>query len=336
MAGMPRLSAFDEYLVHQLPEPIGVVEQHHPHWRESLFFVAHRPDSPGDMVIMTFATFPARQVVDSLQMGRVGGVRVLGRHERPYDGDPCTTDTGAARIEIVKPFEEVRLWADPDMGELGIDLTFRARTPHYGLRRGSMRAGDEPIWDQRHMLQSGWYEGTYTHGGTTYEIDRWWGQRDHSWGIRDHGRCPMWTWWQLQLEDGMLGNWHWEFANGAMVYSDGCWSPTDGTDPVPMVRFEHDVQWVDAAGNPVAYGQHGEAVEGIRGTGVFHLEGGRRVQVEVEGSFDRPYEPFHRGGLNQVTFRTDDGRSGTGIIEITGAHHHHFFPDTTGFGTLPV
>ena len=65
------------------------------------------------------------------------------------------------------------------------------------------------------MFQSGTYNGTYTVGGTTYEVDDWWGQRDHSWGIRDHGRCPLWMWFQVQLPDGFLGVWHWELANGA-------------------------------------------------------------------------------------------------------------------------
>jgi len=54
-----------------------------------------------------------------------------------------------------------------------------------------------------------------------------------------------------------------------------------------------------------------------------------------DGTFARPYEPFHRGGLNLMRVRTDDGREGTAIYEVTGARHHHFFPDTLVEGTLP-
>jgi hypothetical protein len=36
-----------------------------------------------------------------------------------------------------------------------------------------------------------------------------------------------------------------------------------------------------------------------------------------------------------VTVRTDDGREGTGIVEITGARHHRYFPDTTLSGSIP-
>ena len=65
------------------------------------------------------------------------------------------------------------------------------------------------------------------------------------------------------------------------------------------------------------------------------LADGRTVDVEAEGDFVRPYEPFHRGGLNVVRVRTGDGRSGTAVYEVTGARHHRFFPDTDVDGVLP-
>jgi hypothetical protein len=331
-----RLTAMDEHLVHQLPEPLAHSAIDTPHWRESYFFIAHRRDTVGDVVILTMATYPQRETMDSLQMGRVGGERLMGYQGRPYDGDPHTPTVGGARIEIVEPYKEIRLFADPAECTVGMDLTFTARTQAYGLRRGTMRAGHELIWDQSHMLQSGTYNGTYTVAGTTYEMRDWWGQRDHSWGIRDHGRCPLWVWFQVQLPDGFLGVWHWELANGARVYSDGCWASIDGSAPVPVVDLDHDLEWVDGDGNPAAYGENGESVEGLRGTATFTLEGGRRIVVEAEGSFDRPYEPFHRGGLNQMKVRTDDGRQGTAIFEVTGAHHHRYFPDTTVAAVLPT
>jgi len=64
-------------------------------------------------------------------------------------------------------------------------------------------------------------------------------------------------------------------------------------------------------------------------------EGGGWGERYGEGTFDRPYEPFHRGGLNQMRARTDDGRTGTAIDEVTGSRHHRYFPDTTVRGSLP-
>ncbi len=332
---MARPTAMDERFVHQIPELLPEVATRSAHWRESYFFELHRPDARGDVVFFTMAHFPARELMDSIQMGRVDGAPVMGVLSRPYDGDPHTTDVGGARVEIVRPFEEIRLWADPEVAAIGLDLTFRARTQPYGLRRGTMRAADDVVWDQCHILQSGTYHGTYTVDGREHDVDGWVGQRDHSWGIRDHGRCPLWMWLQLQFEDGFLGVWHWELPNGARVYTDGCWAGADGSEPIPLVDFTHDLEWTAGGGGAGRYGENGETIAGLRGTCTFTLEGGRRLTVEAEGTFDRPYEPFHRGGLNQMQIRADDGREGSAIYEITGARHHRYFPDTIVEGTLP-
>ncbi|HMC70156.1 MAG TPA: hypothetical protein VKJ07_13460, partial [Mycobacteriales bacterium] len=162
----------DELFVHQTPDLLPRVATHHPHWRESYFFDMHRPDAAGDVVFLTMASFPARQVLDSLQMGKVAGAPVLGHVERAYGDDPHTTSMPGARIDVVTPWKEVRLHTDPEHGAaIGLDVTFRARTQPYGLRRGTMRAGADVVWDQSHILQSGIYTGTYTVDGTTYEID---------------------------------------------------------------------------------------------------------------------------------------------------------------------
>jgi hypothetical protein len=325
----------DEHFVHQVPELLPNCETRSPHWRESYFFDLHRPDAAGDVIFFTMAHYPLRESLDSLQMGRVGGEPILGLQARPYDGDPHSTTVGGARVEIVKPFEETRLFADPEVCQLGLDVTYRARTQPYGLRRGTMRAVDEVVWDQSHILQSGVYTGTYTVAGEVHEVDGWIGQRDHSWGIRDHGRCPLWLWFQLQFDDGFLGVWHWEYPNGARVYTDGCWASTDGSEPVPVVDFAHDMTWLGVDDKPAAYGQHGDDVAKLSGWCAFTLAGGQRIEVEAEGTFDRPYEPFHRGGLSQMRVRADDGREGSAIYEITGARHHRYFPDTEVNGVLP-
>jgi hypothetical protein len=334
---MAEPTAMDEQFVHQIPQLLPDVATRHPHWRESYFYDIHDPagDPDGDVIFLTMAHYPSQARMDSLQMARIGGEPVFGLRNRPYDGDPHTTAVPGVRIEVVEPWREVRLWCDPVEAELGLDLTFRARTRPYGLRRGTMRAGDDLVWDQCHILQSGTYAGTLTSGGVTRALDGWIGQRDHSWGIRDHGRCPLWLWFQIQLDDGFLGVWHWELANGARVYTDGCWAPADGGDPVPVVAFTHEVRWVDARGGTARYGENGDEVHGLAGTCTFTLEGGRTLTVDGEGTLARPYEPFHRGGLNLMSVRVDDGRVGTAIYEVTGARHHHFFPETTVPGVLP-
>ena len=332
---MANPTSMDEYFVHQIPQLLPQVATHHNYWRESYFYEIHDPSGEGDVIFFTMAHFPASEQMDSLQMGRVNGERVGGYRTRAYDGDPHTLEVGGARVEVIEPFREVRISADTRDSTVSLDLLWRARTKPYGLRRGTMRAGEDVIWDQCHIFQSGTYEGSYTVGGTTYEVDGWIGQRDHSWGIRDHGRCPLWIWWQIQLDDGFLGVWHWELANGATIFTDGCWAATDGSDPVPIVGFDYDADWIGTDGSRGGYGEHGETTAGLEAQCTFTLADGRRIGVEATGTFVQPYEPFHRGGLNLMKVRTDDGREGTAIYEVTGARHHHFFPDTVVEGVLP-
>ena len=205
-----------------------------------------------------------------------------------------------------------------------------------GSAAGRCGRATSVIWDQCHILQSGTFRGTYTVGGVAREVDGWVGQRDHSWGIRDHGRCPLWLWFQLQFEDGFLGVWHWELANGARVYTDGCWAGADGSDPVPLVDFSHDMEWVGPGGEAAAFGEHGEAVAGLRGSCSFVLEGGRRITVEATGHLRPPLRAVRTAAASaRCACHADDGREGTAIYEITGARHHRYFPDTVVDGTLP-
>jgi hypothetical protein len=264
--------------------------------------------------------------MDSLQLGRVGDAMTIAQHVRPYAGDPHTMAVGPVRIDIAEPYKRVELHVDEaPSAPVSFDLTFTARTREYGLRRGTMKAGDEIVWDQSHMVQSGTYNGSYLHAGKTYEVKDWWGQRDHSWGIRNHARCPLWMWLAVQFPEGMVAVWHWEYPNGARVYTDGCFAPADGSEPIPVVDFANDLNWLDDAGGTVSYERDGEKVYGLAGHVDNTLEGGRRIAIDAEGRWAQRSGPVG-GGLSEMVVRTADGWEGTAIYEVTGAHHHHFFP----------
>jgi hypothetical protein len=145
----------------------------------------------------------------------------------------------------------------------------------------------------------------------------------------------MWIWLAIQLPDGMFGVWHWEYPNGARVFSDGCFAPADGSDPIPVIDFRHQMNWIGEDGNPVDYGSDGSNVKRLAGRAEFVLQGGASVRVDAEGTWCAPYEPHHCGGLNQMVVQTDDGRSGTAIYEITGAYHHRYFKVARGENLPP-
>jgi hypothetical protein len=340
---MAKFTALDERFAHQIPEPFPNVLHFHPDWRESLFFIMHQREKPGDVLILTLAHFPSRQEIDSLQLGRVGTSPIMARHLRKVDGDQDDFRVGPITIDVVEPLKKIRLVAvASDATPVSFDISFTARTQPYQLRRGTMKAKYEIVWDQSHMFQSGTYNGSYTHNGKTYEVDNWWGQRDHSWGVRSHARCPLWMWMPIQLEEGMLSVWHWEYPNGARVYTDGCFAPADGSEPIPVIDFQHDLQWLDASGRPVSYEKFGDDVTGLGGTVVFTLQGGRKISVEATGRWAQRYSQIANradnvlgGGLSEMQIRTSDGATGTAIFEITGQFHHKYFPIARGANFPP-
>jgi hypothetical protein len=278
-------------------------------------------------LILSVAGHPSRAVVECFQMGRAGGALVFARHTRPYGDDPHRLAAGPASVDVLDEHGTVRLRvADGAPGvPFGLDLTFAARTRPYRMSRGKLEVDGRLVWDQHHVIQSGHVDGTYTRDGRTTRVDRWSAQRDHSWGVRDHLRCPMWMWLAIQLPDGMLGVWCWERASGERVYTDGCWAPAGGAPVIPVVAFEHELRWTSASGRSVDYGAHGEDVEGLAGRVVFHLAEGGSVTVEGSGSWIARYGR-RGGGQHQMAVRTSDGRSGVGVYEVTGGHHHRYFP----------
>jgi hypothetical protein len=267
----------------------------------------------------------------------------MARHVRKVDGDQDDFRVGPITIDVVEPLKKIRLVAAPsDQTPVSFDITFTARTAPYQLRRGTMKAKYEIIWDQSHMFQSGTYNGSYTHHGKTSQIENWWGQRDHSWGVRAHARCPLWMWMPIQLEEGMLSVWHWEYPNGARVYTDGCFAPSDGSEPTPVIDFQHDLHWLDAAGQSVSYEKFGDDVVGLAGTVVFTLQGGRKISVEATGRWAQRYSQIANradnvlgGGLSEMQVKTSDGQTGTAIFEITGQFHHKYFPIARGANFPP-
>ena len=341
---MARYDAADERFGHQIPEPFRNTVQHHHDWRESLFFIMHPTDQLGDVFILTLANFPARNEMDSLQLGRWGTTPLLARHARHVNGDHDDWNVGPVHIDIIEPRKKVRLRVDGEAAgaskspvPLTMDITYTARVQPYQLRRGTMKAGHEVVWDQSHMFQGGWYDGTVTHKGETRKIDKWWGQRDHSWGIRTHYRCPMWMWLAIQVPEGMLAVWCWELPNGARVYTDGCLSPSDGGEPVAVREFRHDLTWLDDSQRPTSYERFGENVHGLAGNVTFVLENGRSIDVDATGRWAQRYDAFNPGkpntlggGLSEMLVTTSDGQRGTAIYEVTGAWHHKYFPLARG------
>ena len=109
------------------------------------------------------------------------------------------------------------------------------------------------------------------------------------------------------------------------MFTDACFAPADGSEPIPVTGFRHDLHWTGDDGQPVDYGRDGEDVRGLAGRVEYELENGKRVAIHGEGVWSVPYGRLG-GGQHQMSVRTDDGREGTAVYELTGALPHRSRP----------
>ncbi len=281
----------------------------HRHWRESVFFVAH-PVGGGDVLAATVIARPRRGSVEAYVMARVDGELSFTRWARA-PGDPACEPLAVGGVTVdLADSGRILVRADDPAAPVGFDLEWTARTEPYRLPHGTVTDDRGPVWDQDHLFQSGWFNGSYRVGDEVRGVENWWGQRDHSWGIRDHRRTSMWLWLAIQLPDGMLGAWCWERADGTRAYTEGCWAPTDGA-PVPLTHLAHDLHW--------------EGDHGLGGSVEFGLSTGYTIAITGAGEFASRYGRLG-GGQQLMSVRTSDGRVGTGIYELTGSLHNRYFP----------
>jgi hypothetical protein len=309
------------------PEGFDLSRPAEPFLRESHFFVAHPPDRIGDALVLTAAHQPSRRLLDSYTMATIGGRESFHRQSAPAPAAGDGLTIGTARIGVDEPYRRLSLRCGSP-APVEAELTFTARTRPYLLREGHLRTGGRTVWRQRQMIQSGWFDGWYRFEGRRHRIERWWGQRDHSWGVRDHLRVPCWIWLAAQLPDGMLGFWCFEQADGSRAYTDGAWIPAGDHPPVPVVAVTHDLAWLSGLGTPAGYGETGSDVHGLRGVLTAELADGSAVTAQGSGPWLARYGR-RGGGLFRFAVTTDDGRHGTGVLEVTGRRHHRYFPSAT-------
>ena len=333
---MARPTPLDELFVHQIPELLPNVAT--PPRRTGGRASSSSSTAPTAPAMSSSSRWPTTRhaaMLDSLQMGRVGG----DRDRRPTD--PAVRRRPAhhagrrrCRIEVVEPCEEIHLWADPDA------VRHRAR-PHLHApapsRTGCAGARCGPatsvVWDQSHMLQSGHVHRhvhrrparpTTSTGGSASATTR------GASATTAAARCGCGS--RSSSPDGFLGVWHWEFANGARVYTDGCWAGTDGSDPVPVSTSSTTWSGSAPTASPPSTASTATTWPACAAGARSRWPTAGGSTVEAEGTL-RPARTSRStaAGSTRCGSRTDDGRDRHGDLRghrrppppLLPRHHRH-------------
>jgi len=175
------LTELDDSVWHQLPTTFDHVGTSDPRFFDRLWFAASDRNG-GSTLQFTMGVYQNMNVVDggvvAIVDGKQHNLRV-SRQLRPV----YKTECGPLSIEVVEPFQHIRLRIAHDgfKGELDWRASLPPQEEHQHFRRSAGRIiEDYARYDQTGSI-SGWLEL----GGRPVGVDDWWACRDHSWGIRE-------------------------------------------------------------------------------------------------------------------------------------------------------
>lgn len=180
------LSAFDDYPIHQTPDPVLVPANGDNDFYERYWFNGY--DRAGDFYIgVGAAVYPQLGLQDagvSLVIdGRQYAFHVSGRASAQRE-----MTVGPFRLEITEPMRRCRVVVDAEGNDTDFtcDLHWTARTSALEEPRHHLSRGIKKVMDTTRFTQFGQWSGWMECEGRRVEIspETTWGTKDRSWGTR--------------------------------------------------------------------------------------------------------------------------------------------------------
>lgn len=295
-----RLSASDESFTHQVSLPHAMVGSSDPSWRERLWISMQDTGNKDAVLSCGFGQYPNQDVQEAFVVYSRGGRQHNLRLSRKISNDPERLRVGPFSIEVVRPYQELRLVLADNPSGIAFDLSWHGtmepilEKPHLEVH------GNRITHDAIRYVQAGRAAGNLAtpEGNHTLLPETWWSERDHSWGMRPLPRGagsppaarPNWrmlVFCPVQFEDFSLHLYLYEDASGRELHlTAGISGPLGSTTEPPfgrIVAVEHDLRWAgDAAAATLE-----------SGTLTLVLEDDTKMDLEITAHAGRA---FLRGG----------------------------------------
>jgi len=184
------LSHFDEYPIHQFPQPLRVVATSDARAYERYWFAAHDLGQQF-MLVVGFGFYPNLGTADAYAIFVHGGVHTTVRAHRLLGDDRSRIETAPLRAEIVEAFREWHLTVGENPQDLLVDIRWQdtKRAVFHQMGGGGTatnRSGrlTPPMVGYETFGRAA---GTVSRGGETFELTfgATTGSRDHHWGMRE-------------------------------------------------------------------------------------------------------------------------------------------------------
>jgi hypothetical protein len=226
------LSRFDDYPIHQTPEPIAHPASTDRHAYDRFWFNGYARD--GDLYFgIGAALYPNLGIMDCGFSIVRDGVQHSFHASRRAPKDPAEIRVGPFEITILEPMQSLQVRLDDNASGLACQLTFLPRTANVQEGRQTWKRGRITM-DATRFDQFGSWSGEIRCNGEDLAIrpERVCATKDRSWGIRpvgdpDPGGAPalelpqfFFLWSPIQwrdhctlvgiFEDADGGRWHWD------------------------------------------------------------------------------------------------------------------------------
>jgi hypothetical protein len=349
------LTAFDDYPIHQTPEPLAHPGSGDRNVYDRYFFNGF--SRAGDLFFgVAMGLYPNRQVMDASVSVLRRGTQTAVHASRRAPLERADTRVGPIGVEVLEPLRVLRVRVDDNAHGVAGELVFRARTAAIEEPRFTFRVGPRVIMDSTRLTQFGTWDGWLAVDGERVPIApaEVLGVRDRSWGVRPVGEpepgAPglppqfFWLWSPVHFDDVCTLFDSNEDADGRPWHRAGtiARAEVDGTLE-SMATVAHRVRWEPgtrrARAAEITLAPHGDApltlgLEPIltfqmRGLGYLHPEWGHGMwkgEEAVGGERWRaadidPLEPRHLH-VQQLCRARLGVRQGLGVLEqlVLGPH----------------
>lgn len=254
---MSLLGPLDEHLNHQTAKPLRVPGTTDHRFYDRHWFEAISPDG-AVMMLAGMGVYKNMGVGDGFLVVQHDRQQVNVRVSRPL-GNDLESRVGPLAIEVIEPFQRLRVSLEPGDHPIAADLLWTSTFPPY-LEAPHVTVEDgRVVQDTSRYDQTGRWSGWIELDGERYACDHWWGIRDHSWGVRPdvggfepaHGHpsrsSMLWLWTFATTAELACHFQQRENSRGELLHFDGrvFFTPESGRDPVRIERVEHDIEFIE-------------------------------------------------------------------------------------------
>src|ERR1700730_4891086 len=175
------ISPLDEFLVHQIPEPIDCVYNDNPHFYDRYYFNLH--SSSDELFLVTgLGQYPNLGITDAFGSISLGDTQHTVRASRRLGSNRLNTGVGPLRITVLEGLRSLRVVCEPNEWGVAFDVTFEGTVRALEEPKTFTRSGDRVTQETFRFAQVGTWSGSLEVAGHSYDVtpDRWQGARDHS------------------------------------------------------------------------------------------------------------------------------------------------------------